>query len=1165
MRLKRFITAYLLMSFVLLAANAQDKVQLLYKGKEGLSVTHRLNGDISLEAAGNTFNLELKVVQKQKVIKVSNSGEITTEQTVEEYEMSFNGQKAPENEEALKGKIITTIRPNGTRVSREVEGRDEEEGEGGQEHLGQAFEIIFPDKPVGVGDKWSHEFKENKDLKVLSGLSEYELVGFEKVSNVNCAHIKVSYKATDDIKLTATGDAWVELSSGDMVKADMKLDNLPFGPADSDVPPAKATITIQRTEGSPYPEDSKTTTSEQTPKPDDKKPEEKPAEGAKQDGEEKKADEKKDDKKKEKTIAEVTKDFEKLEGLFTLYRKKEAGKETLYLEIKEDQLDTLHLLQATVSKGVPGFVLTAGAPINDIAFKFVRRDEQVLFVIPNLGFRADPKKPIFRAYQNSFAEAYLEAFKIEAKNEEGKTLLINVSDLFRGDIAQVSQVASAAAGGNYSIDREKTVYNQVKMFPENLFVQTAYNFSGGRSPGGANPLAILGLSGNASLADPRSMPVTVNYNLSRLPENNGYVPRYYDPRVGYFTAEYQDITEDKDDQMVRYILRWHLEKADPQAKLSPPKQPIVFWIDNGVPNEYRDATKKGILLWNKAFEKVGIKDAIEVKQMPDDADWDHADMRYNVIRWIASPGDGYAVALFRVNPLTGQILNAGINVDSNMTRFAKMQTAFQIDPIVALNTYLHEADQCKDRQCAHAMNAKDPRACNYGTERTAHAAYTALAASLLAEKRGGTKRTPQEMAEEFVVETVAHEMGHILGLRHNFVASTVNTLQDLANPNRVREIGTTASVMDYNPPNIMAIRTQNNYYYSPTIGPYDFWAIEYGYTQTGASKPDHEKDQLAMVARRCNQEGLAFESDEYADNFDPFVVRFDLAKDPIGYFNNSFEDLRDISDVLATTFPKRGERYFELTKAFSFTVGYTGQTASQAVRFIGGTQTSRNFKGDPGEKPVMKPVSAQDQRRALNLLRDNVFSRKAFNYPESLFEKLGLDPSPPGFRGSGDMPVRDMISGIQAATLRALFSPTILRRVGNNEFKTQKQKEPFTLSEMFSVVRSSVWEELKTGDSNTTLRRQLQRAHLQTLVDMVAKPSSAPDDAKMLARYHLRMMRADLQAVLPKARSEYDKAHYSEAVDLIGKALNAQFILNPGGGGQQPNLLQMLGLGKENE
>ena len=112
--------------------------------------------------------------------------------------------------------------------------------------------------------------------------------------------------------------------------------------------------------------------------------------------------------------------------------------------------------------------------------------------------------------------------------------------------------------------------------------------------------------------------------------------------------------------MVRYVFRWDLRKADPNAALSPPKEPIVFWIDNAVPLEYRPAVREGLLMWNKAFERIGIKDAIVVKQMPDDADWDHADMRYNVIRWTTSPGYGYAVALFRANPLTGQILNAGI-------------------------------------------------------------------------------------------------------------------------------------------------------------------------------------------------------------------------------------------------------------------------------------------------------------------------------------------------------------------------------------------------------------------------------------------------------------------------------------------------------------------------
>src|SRR5206468_3578493 len=200
-------------------------------------------------------------------------------------------------------------------------------------------------------------------------------------------------------------------------------------------------------------------------------------------------------------------------------------------------------------------------------------------------------------------------------------------------------------------------------------VETQYHFAG--SGRGAD---------EPGQADPRSLPLRVSYTIFPLVDH-GFKPRPFDARVGYFETNFQSFDDDaKDDTTVRYIYRWNLEKADPTAKLSPPKKPIVFWIDNAIPVEYRDAVREGLLTWNSAFEKIGIKDAIVVKQMPDNADWDHADMRYNTIRWVASPGNGYAVALFRVNPISGQILNANITVDANLVRYTKLEKQIVVDP-----------------------------------------------------------------------------------------------------------------------------------------------------------------------------------------------------------------------------------------------------------------------------------------------------------------------------------------------------------------------------------------------------------------------------------------------------------------------------------------------------
>ncbi len=1155
---RRLTQLWLLLLAVLLGthAYAQEKVLLQNKAKPGQTMRYRLSGTLSIEAAGNTFNLEITSVVVQKILEVSPEGNIKQEQTTESYEMSFNGQKVPTPDEALSGKVIVVIKPNGEPISREST-REEENEDTEQRHLGQIFAVIFSDKPVGVGDKWSYSFKEDEKLGTAPATIEYTLRGFETWKGIRVARITSTYTAQGDSKVAADTELLIEVRTGDTVYAQAKVTGMRWGQGNVTAA-ASAQLELERIEGTPLPEGANGDQPKATPKQDaqpaqeqaaeQKKEEQKPAEGEKKD----------DSKKKEKTIEEVTKDFEKLEGLFTLYRKKETGKDTIYMEIRREQLERLYFLQATVSEGLPTFFLAAGTPINDILFKLVQRDEQILLVVPNIGFQANPNTPIARSVKRSFADAYLEAFKIEAKSDEGKRLLIDVSNLFRSDLIQIQQMVNLATGGSYSIDREKTVYTQVKAFPNNIFIQTAYHFSGGSQRGGGLAGILGSLAGGANLADPRSVPITVNYNLWELPTNNGYMPRLYDPRVGYFVTTYEDFTREQEDQTRRYILRWHLEKADPNAELSPPKEPIVFWIDNAVPYEYRDAIREGILEWNKAFEKIGIKDAIVVKQMPDDADWDHADMRYNVVRWVTSPSNGYAVALFRANPLTGQILNASITIDGNMARFTRVQFIRNIDPLAAFR----EAEQREQHCCDHHAH-NSPHACTFAQDTLQRAWQGFVMMELLASRRGATKITEEQFVKDYIKSITMHEMGHILGLRHNFVASRQFTLEELKDGELVRQRGTVASVMEYDPFNQAALHAPNTYYWNPTIGPYDYWAIEYGYRIfPDAKTPEAERPYLLEIARRNTEHGLAYETDDYADRFDPYVTRFDLGKEPLDYWELVIKDAHELLEVLPTRVPGPGETYYDFTRYFFGTLATFSRAAVQLSRFVGGLQIRRNFATDPNAQPPLEPVSADKQRRALQLLATYIFSESAFNIPKGLYLKLGPNPFGGGSAIPPDAPVRDFLSNIQRLTLTRLLAPDTLRRVANNEFKAVDERNALTMAELFDTLQGVIWSEAQSNRAVPALRRQLQRAHLQTLVDMLTKNTGAPEDARMLARYHLRQLREQLTKQLPRVRDTYTRAHYSEVIDTIDKALDAQYMLGMPEI-RVPSLAELLGIGAE--
>jgi hypothetical protein len=1093
---------------------AQDKVMLTYKAKKGQVIRYKTDGSLTMEAGGNKVDLDIKQVEKDTITDVSASGDITTESITESEETTVNGEKAPSEEDKTVSTVISHA--DGSLVSYKLSTGDAD-GAKSQARIRNSLTPIFTSKPVGVGDKWTIETKENAEIGLEDAKAEYEVLGVEKLNGVDCLKVKMVYHETKaKSPLSSTSTLWIEKSSGDTFAGDTTVENLQFGGKTG--PLARGKLHESRIEGSPL-GDVKPGTA---------------------------APEAKVEPKKEKSIDEVVKDYEKLPGLYTLYRKKDSGRETIYMEIKEAQLNQLILIQATVSTG-NGKSVSAGDPLVDIPVKFVRMpDEKIYMITPNTDFRANEATPISRSIKRSFPDGYVDTFRVEGTQKDRKSLLINISDLFKGDtfmIGQAIAMGTSPMGGGapYGMDREKTYIASIKNFPENMVFETAYHFMGG-SRGGIE-----------TLADPRSMPIRVVYNVSPLPETS-YKPRIADSRIGYFLTEFQSFDDDnKRDPNVRYINRWNLHKANPAAAMSPPNKQIVFWIDNAVPVEYRDALKQGILFWNKAFEKIGIKDAIAVNQMPDKPDWDPADLRYNVVHWISSPSLAYAVAHPRINPITGEILNAGINIDGNFTRAIKIERDDEVDPVA-----------CWLDPKPDLRSAIDPRRCEFGNGMMEQAWFGHMALDMLTP--GGAD--DKTFVTSYLREVVAHEMGHILGLRHNFIASTYHSDAELTDGKLVAQTGTTASLMDYTPFNIFALKHKGVDFFSTTVGPYDMWAIEYGYTDTSGLTPAEEKSKLQGIASQCNLPGHAYETDELADSWDPNVVKFDLAKDPMTYWSKRLEVSRYMLLHLGERLPKNGESYHEFTRAYLEMLGIYSSSAAYASHYIGGLYVNRNHKGDAGQQPTLKPIDGLEQRRALQLLDTYIFSANAFNIPRSYYTMLADDPFAPMtlqsfLSGPSTYPVLDQISSIQKAALSRVFNPAVLARVVNNEYKIGPGGNALTLESLFNTTRNTIWSDLdsKTVSTISPLHRQLQRAHIDALIGMFLSPSGGlPDDAKMLAWNDLRTIQSKIKSAKLVSQDTYTKLHLEEAAMMIGRALEAkQTVSGAGTTSRGSSLMDLLG------
>ncbi|MEM8809582.1 MAG: zinc-dependent metalloprotease, partial [Cyanobacteria bacterium P01_G01_bin.38] len=900
---------------------------------------------------------------------------------------------------------------------------------------------------------------------------------------------------------------------------------------------------------------------------------------------------------------ELTEGLEKQSGLFTLYSDLQTGK--AYLALRPEQLNQNFLLVATLESGIGEAGLWRGWPINDLLVQF--RDapnDRLQVVVPNTYVRnPDGQDWQQRLLDGSFSDSVIFAIKVVSIDPQSQAKLIDLSKLLiESDLANLKNNLGWGAD-DYKRSAELSRIDHLAPFPNNLEIGTTVGFL---SDGGSfNPFAALfGLSPQG-LADDRGFTLGIRYSLSDLPTHHGYRPRLADQRVGYFLSAFRaPLRQGQTDPFVRYINRWHLEKQTPEADLSPPKEPIVFWIENTVPPAYREALREGVLLWNEAFEKAGFENAVEVRQMPDNADWDPADVRYNVIRWTDSLRAGFSgLGPRRVNPLTGEILDADILISAhNLQSLERQYQTLGPDntPEVAAywqlcgqrsqTWYLKWLTHQKSSQLSGELAPTLLSTLDLPTVPTHHycAGYldeqnTTFGALALAVRPELPRAQSERYIRQFLVALTAHEVGHALGLRHNFAGSRLLTPDQLHDPDVTHTQGLTSSMMDYFPPNIAPPGVEQGDFFPTRVGAYDLWAIEYGYRPVSAAPlgwTDH--GDLAQIAARSNLSELAYATDEDVMDFiDPEVNRWDLSSDPLQFAIWQLDNAQAVWQRLNRLSVNRGEGYGSLRRRVDLVFGYFGRHAATLTNYIGGQRFRRLDPWGSGEQTPLEPIPAAKQREALNVLNQAVFASDAFNFSPQLLNQL-----PPdlwrhwGVQFSGaqlDYPIYDRVLVVQSMALSNLMFSERLARVRDLEFKSDSE-DVFTLTELFDTVYQGIWSEISPPEtvafkeavpekrvpdisslrrglqrhylnilSNLVLRRSFEEASVQSFTDYMALEATvgAPEDARVLARYQLRQMYEDIE----KALSQYNgqmtittQAHLEDIRDRIQQVLEAPLL-----------------------
>ena len=893
-----------------------------------------------------------------------------------------------------------------------------------------------------------------------------------------------------------------------------------------------------------------------------------------------------------KEFSEVTKDTTRYEGLFTLYKTNEQ----VYAEIKPAQFNQPLLAPIAIARGLA----MAGQPLNfgdEWILVFRRVDDTVQLLRRNIHYEAPKGTPLEKAVQQNYTDSVLMALPIVSLAPDGSPL-IDFSQIFLSDFAELNL-------GDF--DRGRSSWHKIKTFPNNLELEIEATY---------RPRGMMGMSrfGDDGLADSRGITLVIHYSLCKLPEP-GYKPRFADHRVGHFLSATKDFgSSDPDSIFMRRINRWRLEKADPKAKLSPPKKQLVWWIEDTVPHEYRPYVEEGILEWNKAFAKIGYRDAIGVRWQNERDEFDPEDINYCTFRWITTSST-FAMSGLRADPITGEMIDGDVIFDASWIRYLKSEYALLVGkPIptgaeaqgwvpLAQGEVISSIMAAKQgyglpfpiqrptpvwegpggqRMTAELVPAQwsplqmqlnrrfaqgqySVCQCALGKAQELSMAVIAMAAE---GKAAPDEKLPEEFLGQTIKEIVMHEVGHSLGLRHNFKASTMLALDQVNDTNVTHLKGMTGSVMDYNPVNIARKGQRQGDYATTTIGPYDYWAIEYAYKPIDGD----ETAELKKIAARSPDSDLAYATDEDMFlNDDPYVNTYDLGNDPLKYGQEraalAGELLKNLDDKIV----KDGESWARLRNAFSVLIGQYGNAAYLAAGFIGGQSVSRDFKGAEGGHDPVTPIPGDKQRAALDFLAKTLLNGEAFHFSPALLRRLTTDNwyhwgnESLFFGGGVDYPIFDRVLAIQRIVLDRCFEPAVLGRLQNQELQSNADGKPLKIAEVFQTVTDAVWDQANpaTDSASATMRRNLQREHLGRLCRLVlgqrsnsfggiygyvifmGGSSTPPADARSLARYHLERIGARIEKDLSAAAlDDTTRAHLTECHERIKKVLEANYTAN---------------------
>jgi hypothetical protein len=698
--------------------------------------------------------------------------------------------------------------------------------------------------------------------------------------------------------------------------------------------------------------------------------------------------------------------LELIEGYLKVYT--DEDNVNYFLKLNDADLNKQFLYFAYIMNAPQGSTLTGGLPSDGkvLEFRSFQKDNIGLYQINTSYINGDDNN-IGRSTITNITEAFIEKFKPIARSED--SVLISVNKFLMSEKIEAISYVPSEYREYISVDYgrpdpSKTFINNVLNNKTNTAVEVTFGY--------VNKMPNSDAYSVSAVTDPRYLSITGRHIFIKMPDDE-FEPRVNDHRVGYFVNKSTDLTSYENFPNFALINKWRLIKKDPEAQLSEPVEPIVYWVENTTPEEIIPAVVAGIENWNIAFEEAGFKNAIIAKIQPKDAEWDAADYDYNVIRWSSEPdGNLLGIGPSVTNPLTGEIISADV-----VNKLLAVKIGYNYRKLYGYSKY------------------NDP-------------------------------------LMQYITNLTLHEVGHTLGLRHNFRGSYKYSPTEIHDKELT---GNTImnSVMDYDPINVAPKGTKQGIFFSTVPGEYDKWAIKFGYTP-GLT----DEDRRLMLLDSVKPE-LSFGTDDEAmsypgNNIDPRTKRYDMSNDPITYATDIINIVDEKINELPVIFSDE-ESFNNYTNAFFRFFRTKGRFLETVAQQIGGVYVNK-ISSTQDDRTILEAVPYDKQKQAMALLADKVFANGSMNYDSKILANLMYERGTRSSSGNNDPDFHALVLSSQSNILRNILHPEVMKRLVNSSL----YGNTYLPAEVLSDLNEAIFVSRETPD---TFKRNLQATYVDLLIE----------------------------------------------------------------------------------